>query len=234
MGEWVGRPGEQVRPWSALGRKLARGNWKSVALAASFFEQSPALLHALPLDAVRDLVEIIDRLSERSYQLAASCLERSGELFADLAPQEPAALPRVRRRGREGLVGRYPALLRARPRAAGAGRAGRARRLPAPRRRRRRPDRTPGLPALRRGRRGARRGPAHVPRHSARALPRGSPRGSPAAAMAFLRSSPHVLTRLTADQLERWLQTGWDLPLRAGQRGRRRGLLPTRIGARRG
>ncbi|MYA19051.1 MAG: hypothetical protein F4Z25_02015, partial [Chloroflexi bacterium] len=76
MGEWVGRPGEQIRPWSALGRRLARGNWKSVALAASFFEQSPALLHALPLDAVRDLVEIVDRLSERSYQLAASCLER--------------------------------------------------------------------------------------------------------------------------------------------------------------
>ena len=51
MGEWVGRPGEQVRPWAALGKRLAHGNWKSVALAASFFEQSPVLLHALPLDA---------------------------------------------------------------------------------------------------------------------------------------------------------------------------------------
>ena len=29
--------------------------------------------------------------------------------------------------------------------------------------------------------------------------------------MAFLRSSPHVLTRLTGDQLERWLAAGWEL-----------------------
>ena len=34
--------------------------------------------------------------------------------------------------------------------------------------------------------------------------------------MAFLRSSPHVLTRLTGDQLERWLQGGWDLLFEQG------------------
>ena len=144
-----------------------------------------------------------------------------------------AALPGVRRRGREGLVGGHAALLRARPRAAGAGRAGRARRLPAPRRGRRRPDRTPGLPALRRGRRGARRGAAHVPWHAARALlaarlrqPRG--RDGVLALLAARAHPPHrrPAGALAADRL--------GPALRAGQRGRRRGLLPTRIGARRG
>ena len=215
MGEWVGRPGEQVRPWSALGRKLARGNWKSVALAASFFEQSPALLHALPLDAVRDLVEIIDRLSERSYQLAASCLERSGELFADLAPQDrrpflefAGAVAKASWADTRLYFERGPGLL-----------------APVAQDERGAFLRLAADVAGQTGRQGY---PLFV--EAAEALAEVQPTyhgtllelssrlasGSPAAAMAFLRSSPHVLTRLTADQLERWLQTGWDLLFEQG------------------
>ena len=215
MGEWVGRPGEQVRPWSALGRRLARGNWKSVALAATFFEQSPALLHALPLDAVRDLVDIVDRLSERSYQLAASCLERSGELFGDLAPQDrrpflefAGAVAKASWADTRLYFERGPGLL-----------------APVAQDERGAFLRLAADVAGQTGRQGY---PLFV--EAAEALAEVQPTyhgtllelssrlasGSPAAAMAFLRSSPHVLTRLTADQLERWLQTGWDLLFEQG------------------
>ena len=210
MGEWIGRPGEQVRPWAALGQRLAHGNWKSVALAASFFEQSPALLHALPLDAVGELVEVVDRLSERSYQLAASCLERSGELFAALAPPDrrpflefAAAVAHASWADTRLYFERGPALI------ADIDRDERAAFL----------QLASGVTS-RVGRQGY---PLFIEAAESLAqveatyhetlidLARRLAEGSPAAAMAFLRSSPAVLTRLTADQLERWLQGGWDL-----------------------
>ena len=215
MGEWVGRPGEQVRPWANLGARLSHGNWKSVALAASFFEQSPALLHALPLEAVRALVDVVDRLSERSYQLAASCLERSGELFAGLPPQDrrpflefAAAVARASWADTRLYFERGPGLLAAVE-----------------------PDQRSAFLRLAAdvasevGRQGY---PLFV--EAAEALSEVEPAyhgtllelsarlaaGSPAAAMAFLRSSPHVLTRLTGDQLERWLEAGWELLFEQG------------------
>lgn len=215
MGEWVGRPGEQVRPWANLGRRLAHGNWKSVALAASFFEQSPALLHALPLDAVRELVEVVDRLSERSYQLAASCLERSGELFATLPPQDrrpflefAAAVARASWADTRLYFERGPELLAA----VESDQRGAFLHLAA--------DVTSEV-----GRQGY---PLFL--EAAEALAEVQPvyhgtllelstrlaSGSPTAAMSFLRSSPHVLTRLTSDQLERWLEAGWDLLFEQG------------------
>ena len=215
MGEWLGRPGEQVRPWAALGQRLAHGNWKSVALAASFFEQSPALLHALPLPAVRELVDVIDRLAERSYQLAASCLERSGELFGNLAPPDrrpflgfAEAVARASWADTRLYFERGPGLLEG----VDPGQRGAFLRLAA--------DVTGQV-----GRQGY---PLFV--EAAEALAQVQPAwhgtllelsarlaaGSPAAAMAFLRSSPHVLERLSGDQLERWLQAGWDLLFEQG------------------
>jgi hypothetical protein len=210
MGEWIGRPGEQVRPWALLGKRLAHGNWKSVALAASFFEQSPALLHALPLDAVGELVDVVDRLSERSYQLAASCLERSGELFGTLAPPDrrpflefAAAVAHASWADTRLYFERGPALI------ANIDRDERGAFLK--------------LAADVTGQVGRQGYPLFI--EAAESLAQVEPTyhetlvelahrlagGSPAAAMAFLRSSPIVLTRLTADQLERWLQGGWDL-----------------------
>ncbi|MCY3656728.1 MAG: hypothetical protein OXG95_08990 [Chloroflexi bacterium] len=215
MGEWIGRPGEQVRPWAALGKRLAHGNWKSVALAASFFEQSPALLHALPLEAVGELIDVVDRLSDRSYQLAASCLERSGELFADLAPPDRRpflefadAVAQASWADTRLYFERGPALI------ANIDRDERAAFLQLA------ADVTEKV-----GRQGY---PLFI--EAAESLAQVEPTyhetlvdlarrlavGSPAAAMSFLRSSPTVLTRLTADQLERWLQGGWDLLFEAG------------------
>ncbi len=210
MGEWIGRPGEQVRPWAALGKRLARGNWKSVALAASFFEQSPALLHALPLDAVAELVDVVDRLSERSYQLAASCLERSGELFGALAPPDrrpflefAAAVAQASWADTRLYFERGPALIGAIDR----DERGAFLQLAA--------EVTTQV-----GRQGyplfieAAESLAQVELTYHETLVELAQRlasGSPAAAMAFLRSSPVVLTRLTADQLERWLLGGWEL-----------------------
>ena len=210
MGEWVGRPGEQVRPWAALGKRLAHGNWKSVALAASFFEQSPGLLHALPLDAVGDLVDVVDRLSERSYQLAASCLERSGELFSALAPPDrrpflefAAAVAQASWADTRLYFERGPALIGSIDRdergaflqlaAEVTGQVGRQ-----------------GYPLFIEAAESlAQVEPTY--HETLVELARRLASGSPAAAMAFLRSSPLVLTRLTSDQLERWLEGGWDL-----------------------
>ena len=210
MGEWVGRPGEQVRPWAALGQRLAHGNWKSVALAASFFEQSPALLASLPLDAVRELVEVVDRLSERSYQLAASCLERSGDLFDSLAPPDrraflefASAVGRASWADTRLYFERGPSLLAE---------------IDADQR-----GAFLELAAEVTGQVGRQGYPLFVEAAEALAqvdrqyhgrlleLARRLATGSAAAAMAFLRSSPYVLTRLTGDQLERWLTAGWEL-----------------------
>ena len=215
MGEWVGRPGEQVRPWAALGKRLAHGNWKSVALAASFFEQSPVLLHALPMDAVGDLVDVVDRLSERSYQLAASCLERSGELFEALAPPDrrpflefAAAVAEASWADTRLYFERGPALISSIER----DERGAFLQLAA--------EVTTQV-----GRQGyplfieAAESLAQVEttyHETLVALARRLAAGSPAAAMAFLRSSPVVLTRLTSDQLERWLEGGWELLFEQG------------------
>ena len=215
MGEWVGRPGEQVRPWAALGKRLAHGNWKSVALAASFFEQSPVLLHALPLDAVGDLVDVVDRLSERSYQLAASCLERSGELFSALAPPDrrpflefAAAVAHASWADTRLYFERGPALIGSIDRDERGAFLQLAAEVTAQVGRQGYPLFIEAAESL------AQVEPSY--HETLVELARRLAAGSPAAAMAFLRSSPVVLTRLTSDQLERWLQGGWDLLFEQG------------------
>ena len=210
MGEWVGRPGENVRPWAALGRRLSHGNWKSVALAASFFEQSPRLLHALPIDAVDELVEVVDRLSERSYQLAASCLERSGELFDSLSPPDrrpflrfAAAVAQASWADTRLYFERGPALIQQIDRDERAAFLELSSEVTAQVGRQGYPLFVEAAESL---------AQVELTYHETLIeLARRLAGGSPAAAMAFLRSSPIVLTRLTGDQLERWLQTGWEL-----------------------
>jgi len=71
--------------WSAQGGRLCRGNWKSIALSGLYFQRSPRLLGSLPLASVGRLVDVIDQLTERSYELANSVLESAGEIFENLA-----------------------------------------------------------------------------------------------------------------------------------------------------
>ncbi len=71
--------------WSSQGSRLCRGNWKSIALAGSYFQHSPQLLDSLSLNSVGKLVDIIDQLTERSYELANSVLEGASDIFQTLA-----------------------------------------------------------------------------------------------------------------------------------------------------
>ena len=74
--------------WAKQGQRLCRGNWKSIALAALYFQQSASLLNVLSLELVDRLVEIIDQLTERSYELANSVLESSYDIFSNLAEED--------------------------------------------------------------------------------------------------------------------------------------------------
>ena len=75
----------ELDDWSAQGGRLCRGNWKSIALSGLYFQHSPRLLGSLPLASVGRLVDVIDQLTERSYELANSVLESAGEIFENLA-----------------------------------------------------------------------------------------------------------------------------------------------------
>jgi len=74
--------------WSQQGGRLCRGNWKSIALAGLYFQHSPNLLGSLSLESVGRLVDIIDQLTERSYELANSVLEGASQIFANLASED--------------------------------------------------------------------------------------------------------------------------------------------------
>ncbi len=79
---------EELETWAGQGERLCRGNWKSIALAALYFQVSPSLLRSLPLGSVGRLVDIVDQLTERSYELANTCLESSPTIFAGLAEDD--------------------------------------------------------------------------------------------------------------------------------------------------
>ena len=73
-----------IEPWARHGERLCRGNWKSVALSSLYFTVSPRLLESLTLDHLDRLVEVVDALTERSYELATTCLEGAGTIFGEL------------------------------------------------------------------------------------------------------------------------------------------------------
>ncbi|MEX2031881.1 MAG: hypothetical protein WEA81_03340, partial [Dehalococcoidia bacterium] len=74
--------------WSAQGERLCRGNWKSIALASLYYQVSPGLLRSLSLTSVGRLVDIVDQLTERSYELATTCLEGASAIFAGLSEDD--------------------------------------------------------------------------------------------------------------------------------------------------
>ena len=57
-------------------------------MARDHFQVSPQLFRSLPLNSVGRLVDIIDQLTERSYELANTCLESSPTIFANLAEDD--------------------------------------------------------------------------------------------------------------------------------------------------
>ena len=74
----------QLSDWAALGRRLYKGTWRSVSLAVRFFEVSPALFADMTMGEVASLVQLVNTLSERSYDLASRCLDGAQEALAPL------------------------------------------------------------------------------------------------------------------------------------------------------
>ena len=75
---------DDMEEWAQQGDRLCRGNWKSIALSQLYFQVSPALFQSLPLASVSRLVDIVDQLTERSYEVATTALEGSVQIFAGL------------------------------------------------------------------------------------------------------------------------------------------------------
>lgn len=198
---------DDLEPWAAQGERLCRGNWKSIALSALYFQVSPQLLRSLPLNSVGRLVDIIDQLTERSYELANTCLESSPTIFAGLAEDDRDSFLRFARAVTRAswadtrlYFDRGPRLLEhiaPQERAAFLDLSARV--------------------TTEVGRQGfplfadAAEALAQVPqeeqgdilRFSAQLAP-----GSPTAAMEYIKSVPFVSTRLTDEQREQWREIG--------------------------
>lgn len=67
--------GAQVEDWARLGERLYKATWKSISLASTFFEYSPALFQGLSLHEMTRLAHVLEGISDRSADLAAACLE---------------------------------------------------------------------------------------------------------------------------------------------------------------
>ena len=74
----------QLVEWAALGQRLYKGHWKSISLATVYFGARPELLPSLTLGEMARLVGAGRAVAERSYELAAACLDAAPWLFAAL------------------------------------------------------------------------------------------------------------------------------------------------------
>ena len=74
----------QIGDWANLGLALYKGTWKSSALSSKFFEESPHLVQLLTLKEMRKLVLLLDKLSQRSYDMANDCLGLSATVFTQV------------------------------------------------------------------------------------------------------------------------------------------------------
>ncbi|MFN8532594.1 MAG: hypothetical protein U0556_03515 [Dehalococcoidia bacterium] len=84
--------------WTALGARLHGDSWKSISLATRFFEESPALLDVVGIDALESLVDFLAALAVRSYDAASDCLENGGRILARIPPEERESMLGLARR----------------------------------------------------------------------------------------------------------------------------------------
>ncbi len=83
-------PVEQIEEWVGLARQLYRGTWRSASLAVQFFDASPALFAQISIEDARLLVRLLNSVCDRSYDLAAHCL--------NIAPHSLGPFPEEDRR----------------------------------------------------------------------------------------------------------------------------------------
>lgn len=201
---------DDLAEWARQGDRLCRGNWKSIALAQLYFQVSPALLRSLSLASVGRLVDVVDQLTERSYELATTALEGSSQMFAGLTAtdREPflrfaRAVTRASWADTRLYFERGPKLLErieAPQRAAFLDLAGRVTTEVG---RQGFPlfsdaaEALGGMPAEEHG--------AYIAFAARLAA------GSPTAAMEYLKGAPFVATRLNPDQRSLWEQEGLEI-----------------------
>ncbi|GMU41456.1 MAG: hypothetical protein AMXMBFR23_23220 [Chloroflexota bacterium] len=201
---------DDLDEWAQQGEKLCRGNWKSIALASLFFQVSPSLMPNLSLGSIGRLVDIVDQLTERSYELANTCLEGSAAIFAKLAQddREPflrfaRAVTRASWADTRLYFERGPRLLEQVAPDQRATFLDLAARVTTAVGRQGFPLFSDAAEAL-----------AQMPPEDHAELLTFAGRlvgGSPAAAMEFLKIVPFVSTRLTPEQMEQWRNAGLDI-----------------------
>ena len=200
-------PAGELDPWARQGERLCRGNWKSIALSSLFFDASPRLLGSLSLTHLGELAEVLDALTDRSYELATTCLEGAGDIFEALPPEDHRPFldfARVITRASWADIRLYfergPGLL-----------------LPIEAEQRRHFLALAGRVTADEGRRGfplfhdaaAALGELQTYEHARLLQFAGQlAAGSPIAAMEYLKSAPFVINRLTPDQMQRWAEAG--------------------------
>ncbi len=206
-------PPADLEPWARQGERLCQGSWKSIALATIFYQGSPELLESLTLTQLGRLVDVVEALAERSYELATRCLEAAAPVLAPLSPadREPFlefawVLTRASWADTRIYFERAPALL--------------AQVDPA--------ERTAFLELAAQvtesvGRQGfplfagaadALRGVDRAEHPRLLGFAHRLASASPVAAMEYLKSAPAVHERLTPEQMERWSDAGLELLLR--------------------
>ena len=198
---------DQLEAWAQQGDRLCRGNWKSIALSSLYFQVSPRILQSISFEAAGQVVDIVDNLTERSYELATTCMETAPLLFAALPPTDREPFLRFARavaraswadirlyfeRGPKLLEGVAPG---ERPRFLDL-----ASRVTAEVGRQGFPLFSDASQAL-----------ASLPGELHGGLLAFAERlsiGSPTAAMEYLKSSPFVSSRLNQQQMTRWAEAG--------------------------
>jgi nitric oxide reductase NorD protein len=206
-------PAADLEPWARQGERLCQGSWKSIALATIFYQSSPELLESLTLAQLARLVDVVEALAERSYELATRCLEAAAQVLAPLSPadREPFlefawVLTRASWADTRIYFERAPALLAQVDPAVRTAFIELAAQVTESVGRQGFPLFAGAADALREVDR------AEHPRLLGFAHRLAA--SSPVAAMEYLKSAPAVHERLTAEQMERWSDAGLELLLR--------------------
>ena len=71
-----------IEDWVTRVTKLHKGTWKSTNLTCKLFEYTPIILETLSFDQFCKLLDFMELLSNRSYDLANEILDSSIEIFS--------------------------------------------------------------------------------------------------------------------------------------------------------
>jgi hypothetical protein len=76
-----------IEDWVSRVESLYKGTWKSTILTCNVFESTPIILETISFDQYCKLIEFIESLSTRSYDIASEILETSSKIFSVNFPE---------------------------------------------------------------------------------------------------------------------------------------------------